>query len=177
MKKLTYILAILAITALLLTACKQEGASNQQPQQKTSADTNTPTQQSQQSQQSSQAQQPKITVPADTYKILATDTSDKLIMKYTIDPENKWNVKTATFEMRNFGDSPITPEITFMVGVGSSPTIKKFEYDAIPPGYKMIKQETVDMNVEEEHVYVKATFSEKDNTREIASVNYDYFAK
>src|SRR3989344_2055976 len=102
MKKITYILAILAIATLLLAACKQEGASDQQPQQKAAADTNAPVQQSQSSQQPSQIQQPKITVPADTYKILATDTSGNLIMRYSIDPEDKWTVKTATFEMRNF---------------------------------------------------------------------------
>ena len=171
MKKITIFLAAL-MAMLLLYGCKE------------AQETETPVKEIQQqpvNEKQIMPEQPKEAkpvIPADTYKILATDTADKLVMRYQIDPGNKWRISSSTFEMRNFGNEPLAPKIFFIVGsAGSAGDVKMFEYDAIPPGYKMIKQEIVNMDVEDKHVYVKAALSDKSTGKEIASVNYDYFVE
>lgn len=160
------ILFVLIIALFVMAGCSQGNVTDQQTTQ--------PQQQTGQQEQPTTEAQPAI--PANTYKILPTDTSDKFLMKYNIDADNKWKIKLATFEIRNFGDEPLSPKITFMVGTAGSADIKTFEYDKIPAGYKMIKQETVNMDIEEKQVYIKATLSDKATGKEIGSVNYNYFA-
>lgn len=174
MKKTIYFLAIFATIVLLTAACKSTDVSDAGTTGTQTAGAGTTAQ----TQDTQQTQEPEeVTIPADTYTIKATDSSEKFIMKYRIDPNNRWKISSATFEMRNFGDKPIIPEVNFIVGTaGAVGELKKFEYDAIPPGYKMSKQETVNMNVEDEHVYIKGTLTDKSTGKELGSVNFDYFA-
>ena len=77
----------------------------------------------------------------------ASEQPGAISVKYKIDTSDIGLVKTMTFEMRNFGDAPIKPFVTAYVGGTDNSAMKEFEYDQIPPGYKMVKTETVNMPV------------------------------
>ncbi|MFC1731386.1 hypothetical protein ACFL6I_13785 [candidate division KSB1 bacterium] len=171
MKKAIYILTILTIAVLLITACKSTDM-NDEPEPQV-VDDISPSENQEPTPQIDPEE--KVDIPSDTYTIKPTDTSEKFIMKYKIDSDNKWKVESVTFEMRNFDNKAITPRVTLIVGSGVG-EMEVFDYDEIPSGYKMVKQENVNMDVTDEHVFIKATLSDKSTGKEIESVNYDYFA-
>jgi len=128
-----------------------------------------------------QVDEPKEPVlPANTYKISASDLADPITLKYKIDPEDEGIIKTATFDIRNFGDSALKPVVIFYVGSTEDSAIKRFEYDEIPPGYKMIVTEDVNMAVFGLHDVnaIKATLSDGNNNEAIlGDDNQNYIAK
>ena len=124
------------------------------------------------------AQQPAL--PADTYKISASDLADPITMKYKIDPEDIGIVKQATFDIRNFGDKPIKPVVMFYVGSESGSDVKRFDYEELPAGYKMIKTEQVNMAVSglQDVNAIKADLRDgNSNDKLIGTSSHNYIAK
>lgn len=173
LKGLLFILLIAMAAAAIAGCSKQDPADNVQP----SAAAGSAGQQAA-AQTATGTQQAAAKVPADTYTIKATDSKDILVMKYKIDPEYKYRLKSVTFEMRNFGSAQLKPTIMLVVGRGNDNQIKRFDYEGIPAGYKMIKNEVVDMELPggSEPIYIKASLNDPKD-KELGMVNYNYFAR
>ncbi|MBD3312862.1 hypothetical protein GF345_00310 [Candidatus Woesearchaeota archaeon] len=123
-------------------------------------------------------------LPADTYEILPSDLGNPITLRYRIDPDDEGIVKSMTFDMRNFGDDPVKPVVIAYVGGASDANIKRFEYDELPAGYKMIKTEDINLKVSSLHEpnAIKATLRDglendallgEDSKNYIARPSYD----
>ncbi|PIN86928.1 hypothetical protein COV19_01885 [Candidatus Woesearchaeota archaeon CG10_big_fil_rev_8_21_14_0_10_44_13] len=173
MKKILSIICLFLAAMLLVTACKK--ADVEQPSmgditgneikeiEKTPAES-----------------RQDIKVPADTYKILSTDSPGAIEFRYTVNNEDSAQIDFATFTIKNFGSNPIKPVVIFYIGGGSQGDMKRFDYDELPAGYKMIKTESIDMRIEDpvRPALIKAILRDAiKNNEDIAQKEMSYLAK
>ncbi len=134
----------------------------------------------QEEQETGEAEDSGPELPEDTYEISISDTADPITLKYTIDDEDIGVVESVKFDIRNFGDSPIKPIVILYVGGESDSSIKRFEYETLPSGYKMFRTEEVSMAVSGLHEpnSIKATLRDGlQNEKELGSDSKTYLAK
>ncbi|MBU0536605.1 MAG: hypothetical protein KKE20_06575 [Nanoarchaeota archaeon] len=175
MKKLIIPALLCTILILALTACSSTSSETPAPEPYQPAAKETPQATATEPVTAEQPKLPEGVVPLGKY-----DLGDPITLKYTIDPEDMGMVETATFDIRNAGDKTIKPVIIFYVGGESDSAVKRFEYDELPPGYKMLKTEEVNMKVSglHENNAIKATLRNGlDNDKLIGEQNLNYQAK
>ncbi|MCX6707584.1 MAG: hypothetical protein NT001_05595 [Candidatus Woesearchaeota archaeon] len=174
MKKLMILSVMFAVLLLAVSACSKAPAAQAAAPAKTQAATG-----------AAQAATPAATntaaaLPADVYKMGATDMPNPITLKFKIDSEDISIVKSATFEIHNAGTSAIKPVVVFYVGGASDSGMKTFEYDELPAGYKMIKTEEVDMAVSSlyEPNAIKAELDDGlQNNKKLGEDSQNYIAK
>ena len=171
MKKIMSLFVMFAVLLLAVSACSKA------PAAQTAAPAKTP---------AAGAAQPaapaatQTALPADVYKLGATDLPNPITLKFKIDPEDIGIVKSATFEIHNAGTAAIKPIIVFYVGGASDSGMKTFEYDELPAGYKMIKTEEVEMKVSSlyEPNAIKAELKDGlQNKKKLGEDSKNYIAK
>ena len=143
MKKISCIVGLLAIAILLASACKKAELSD-----KANLGGVTGNEIKEIDRNPADAGQ-EIKVPADTYKILPTDSTGAVEFRYTVNNEDSATIDYATFTIKNFGSKTIKPVVIFYVGGGSQGDLKRFDYDELPAGYKMIKTESIGLRIED----------------------------
>ncbi len=92
----------------------------------------------------------KAFIPEDAYEIKGVESSDVITVSYKTrqTTDNTAELESVEFVIRNYGKENIKPRVLLQV-FGDSMGIKEFyEYDQLPPGYKFIKTESLNAEID-----------------------------
>jgi hypothetical protein len=119
-----------------------------------------------------------IVIIPDASKIIPSDIGGPFLFNYIADEQDTSIIKTVKFQIRNLGKQKIVPYITIVVSNDDNDHQQQFTYGELQPGYKLQKEEEVNIQIihPRNPIVVTANLFDKNTKKLISKVDYTYLA-
>jgi len=97
-----------------------------------------------------EVEEEEMFIPEDAFEIKGVESSNPITVSYKINKisDDVAELESVQFVIRNYGDEAIKPQAILHVFGDSMDVREDYEYDQLPPGYKFIKKENINANID-----------------------------